>query len=162
MRWPLLRAKPGLRRSSRGSVVFRESAGLQSQGYEVQHNHVCGISAFSATKPGELLSIPGQSMHFCVNRVFFDGHFVTVFFVFIHIPGSIFIFNISNDFKTAFGSFVGFRGGRAASGLHHDSSLYHLTHFVKRQSGRSFPIFWSRQAARCRRGRAELGEIARF
>jgi hypothetical protein len=34
-------------------------------------------------------------VHFRVKAVFFAGHFVVVSFVFMHIAGSIFIFNIS-------------------------------------------------------------------
>jgi hypothetical protein len=42
-----------------------------------------------------LLSIIAQLVHFRVKAVFLDGHFVIVTFVFMHIAGSIFIFNIS-------------------------------------------------------------------
>jgi len=36
-----------------------------------------------------------QLLHFRVKAVFLAGHFVIVAFVFIHIPGGCFIFNIS-------------------------------------------------------------------
>jgi hypothetical protein len=54
-----------------------------------------GTCAFSANKPDRLLSIIVQWVHFRVEAVFFTGHFVIVTCVFIHIAGSIFIFNIS-------------------------------------------------------------------
>jgi len=55
----------------------------------------CVIPAFSAVKPGELLSIMRQSVQFRVKAVFFNGHFVPFASVFIHIPGGCFISNIS-------------------------------------------------------------------
>jgi len=42
-----------------------------------------------------LLSIIEQLAHFHVKSVFFAGHFVILACVFMHIAGSIFIFNIS-------------------------------------------------------------------
>jgi hypothetical protein len=42
-----------------------------------------------------LLSIIAQFVQIRVKGVFFAGHFVIVACVFIHIAGSIFIFNIS-------------------------------------------------------------------
>jgi hypothetical protein len=51
--------------------------------------------AFSAKNPGRLLSIIAQFVQIRVKGVFFAGHFVIVACVFIHIAGSIFIFNIS-------------------------------------------------------------------
>ena len=55
----------------------------------------CNLCAFSANKPDRLLSIRVQFVHFRVKAVFFAGHFVIASFVFMHIAGSIFIFNIS-------------------------------------------------------------------
>ncbi len=63
---------------------------------------VCAISpqyraiiAFSAKKPDRLLSITAQFVHFRVKNRFSAGYFVIFAFVFMHIAGSIFIFNIS-------------------------------------------------------------------
>ena len=53
------------------------------------------ICAIPAKKSERLLSIIAQSVHFRVKAVFFAGHFVAVACVFMHIAGSIFIFNIS-------------------------------------------------------------------
>jgi hypothetical protein len=36
-----------------------------------------------------------QLVHFRVKGWFFGGHFVSVAFVFMHIPGGCFIFNVS-------------------------------------------------------------------
>ena len=55
------------------------------------------ICAFSANKPDRLLSIIVKWAHFHVKPWFFARHFVIVSFVFIHMSGSIFIFNISKD-----------------------------------------------------------------
>jgi hypothetical protein len=61
-------------------------------------------SAFSVNNPDRLLSIMVKWAHFHVKDLFFARHFVIVACVFMHIAGSIFIFNIS-------------RGQRPASGL---------------------------------------------
>ena len=55
----------------------------------------CNLCALSAHKPDRMLSIVAHLVHFSVKAVFFAGHFVIVAFVFMHIAGSIFIFNIS-------------------------------------------------------------------
>jgi hypothetical protein len=49
----------------------------------------------STKKCARLLSIIAQLVHFRVKGVFLAGHFVVVAFVFMHIPGGCFIFNIS-------------------------------------------------------------------
>jgi hypothetical protein len=49
----------------------------------------------SVKQSAQLLSIIAQLVDFRVKPVFFTGHFVIVAFVFMHIAGSIFIFNIS-------------------------------------------------------------------
>jgi len=53
------------------------------------------ICAIPAKKSDRLLSIIAPSVHFRVKAVFLAGHFVAVACVFMHIAGSIFIFNIS-------------------------------------------------------------------
>jgi hypothetical protein len=55
----------------------------------------CAIDAFSAKKPDRLLSIIEQLMHFRVKSRIYGCTFCRYPFVFIHIAGSIFIFNIS-------------------------------------------------------------------
>jgi hypothetical protein len=50
---------------------------------------------FRPNKPDQLLSILAQWVHFRVKTRFIAGHFVIVSCVFIHIAGSISIFNIS-------------------------------------------------------------------
>jgi hypothetical protein len=50
--------------------------------------------ALSANKPDRLVSISVRLVYFREKRVFFDGHFAMLPFVFIHIPGGSFIFNI--------------------------------------------------------------------
>jgi hypothetical protein len=52
------------------------------------------IAAFSATKPNGLVSIGSQFVHFREKSMFFDRRFVMLSFVFIHIPGGSFIFDI--------------------------------------------------------------------
>jgi hypothetical protein len=54
----------------------------------------CNLCAFLANKPDRLLSISVQFVHFRVKTWFFARHVVIVSFVFMHIAGSIFIFNI--------------------------------------------------------------------
>jgi hypothetical protein len=54
----------------------------------------CNLCAFSANKPGRLLSISVQFVHSRVKAVFFTGHCVIFSCVFMHIAGSIFILNI--------------------------------------------------------------------
>jgi hypothetical protein len=61
----------------------------------VRPDFSCNLCAFSANKPARLLSISVQFVHSRVKAVFFTGHFVPVSCVFMHIAGSIFIFNIS-------------------------------------------------------------------
>ena len=53
------------------------------------------IRAFSAEKSAQFLSIAAQLVYFRVNSRFLAGHIVSVSCVFMHIAGSIFIFNIS-------------------------------------------------------------------
>ena len=58
--------------------------------YFILHN-----SVFSPKKSARFLSIMAQLLHFRVKAVFLAGHFVIIAFVFMHIAGSISIFNIS-------------------------------------------------------------------
>ena len=53
------------------------------------------ILACSAKISARLLSTTMQLVRFRVNGMFYSRHFVSITHVFIHIVGSIFVFNIS-------------------------------------------------------------------